>query len=61
MQLARFLVEPVILGKQSPNRLVREHPISRSWFYEPLALLPTLRTGGPRAEIPPSRFVSASG
>jgi hypothetical protein len=30
MQLARFLVEAVVLGKQSPNRLVREHPISRS-------------------------------
>jgi len=37
MQLARFLVEAVVLGKQSPNRLVREHPISRSWFYELLA------------------------
>jgi hypothetical protein len=24
MQLARFLVEAVVLGKQSPNRLVRE-------------------------------------
>ncbi len=32
MQLARFLVEAVVLGKQSPNQLVREHPISRSWF-----------------------------
>jgi hypothetical protein len=37
MQLARFLVEAVVLGKQSPNQLVREHPISRSWFYELLA------------------------
>jgi hypothetical protein len=37
MQLGRFLVEAVVLGKQSPNRLVREHPISRSWFYELLA------------------------
>ncbi len=32
MQLARFLVEAVVLGKQSPNQLVREHPISRSCF-----------------------------
>ena len=37
MRLARFLVEAVVFGKQSPNRLVREHPISRSWFYELLA------------------------
>ncbi len=26
MQLARFLVEAVVLGKQSPNRLVRGVP-----------------------------------
>jgi transposase InsO family protein len=37
MRLARFLVEAVVFGKQSPNRLVREHPISRGWFYELLA------------------------
>jgi transposase len=44
MQLARFLVEAVVLGKQSPNRLVREYPISRSWFYE---LLARYRRDGP--------------
>lgn len=44
MQLARFLVEAVVLGKQSPNQLVREHPISRSWFYE---LLARYRRDGP--------------
>src|SRR5437870_13009532 len=37
MQLARFLVEAVVLGKQSPNRIVRKDPISRSWCYELLA------------------------
>ena len=46
MQLARFLIEAVVLGKQSPNRLVREHPISRSWFYE---LLARYRRDGPAA------------
>jgi transposase InsO family protein len=46
MQLARFLVEAVVLGKQSPNQLVREHPISRSWFYE---LLGRYRRDGPAA------------
>jgi transposase InsO family protein len=46
MQLAQFLVEAVVLGKQSPNRLVREHPISRSWFYE---LLARYRRDGPAA------------
>jgi len=30
--LPRFLVEAVVLGKQSPNQLVRKHPISRSWL-----------------------------
>lgn len=49
MQLARFLVEAVVLGKQSPNRLVREHPISRSWFYE---LLARYRRDGPAALEP---------
>ena len=44
MQLARYLVEAVVLGKQSPNQLVREHPISRSWFYE---LLARYRRDGP--------------
>jgi transposase InsO family protein len=51
MQLARFLVEAVVLGKQSPNRLVREHPISRSWFYE---LLARYRRDGPAALEPGS-------
>jgi transposase InsO family protein len=49
MQLARFLVEAVVLGKQSPNRLVREYPISRSWFYE---LLARYRRDGPTALEP---------
>ncbi len=49
MQLARFLVEAVVLGKQSPNKLVREHPISRSWFYE---LLARYRRDGPAALEP---------
>jgi transposase InsO family protein len=51
MQLARFLVEAVVLGKQSPNQLVREHPISRSWFYE---LLARYRRDGPTALEPKS-------
>src|SRR5437867_6360541 len=51
MQLARFLVEAVVLGKQSPNRLVREHPISRSWLYE---LLARYRRDGPAALEPRS-------
>src|SRR5437867_7805458 len=51
MQLARFLVEAVVLGKQSPNQLVREHPISRSWFYE---LLARYRRDGPAALEPKS-------
>src|SRR5581483_1096025 len=51
MQLARYLVEAVVLGKQSPNQLVREHPISRSWFYE---LLARYRREGPAALEPKS-------
>ena len=51
MQMARFLVEAVVLGKQSPNQLVREHPISRSWFYE---LLARYRRDGPAALEPKS-------
>lgn len=51
MQLARFLVEAVVLGRQSPNQLVREHPISRSWFYE---LLARYRRDGPAALEPKS-------
>jgi transposase InsO family protein len=49
MQLARFLVEAVVLGRQSPNQLVRQHPISRSWFYE---LLARYRRDGPAALEP---------
>jgi len=51
MQLARYLVEAVVLGKQSPNQLLREHPISRSWFYE---LLSRYRREGPAALVPKS-------
>jgi hypothetical protein len=51
MQLARFLVEAVVLGKQSPNQLVREYPISRSWFYE---LLARYRRDGPASLEPKS-------
>jgi len=56
MQLARFLVEAVVLGKQSPNQLVREHPISRSWFYE---LLARYRRDGPPALEPRSHRPSS--
>lgn len=56
MQLARFLVEAVVLGKQSPNQLVREHPISRSWFYE---LLARYRRDGPAALEPRSHRPAA--
>jgi transposase InsO family protein len=51
MQLARFLVEAVVLGKQSPNQLVREYAISRSWFYE---LLARNRRDGPASLEPRS-------
>jgi len=51
MQLARFLVEAVIYGKQSPNQLVREYAISRSWFYE---LLARYRRDGPAGLEPQS-------
>src|SRR2546428_2979787 len=56
MQLARFLIEAVVLGRQSPNRLVREHPISRSWFYE---LLARYRRDGPAALEPRSHRPSS--
>jgi transposase InsO family protein len=56
MQLARFLVEAVVLGKQSPNQLVREYPISRSWFYE---LLARYRRDGPAALEPRSHRPTA--
>lgn len=51
MQLARFLVEAVVLGKQSPNQLARDYPISRSWFYE---LLARYRRDGPAGLEPRS-------
>src|SRR5437867_912881 len=51
MQLARFLVEAVVLGKQSPNQLAREYAISRSWLYE---LLARYRRDGPGALEPSS-------
>ncbi len=58
MQLARFLVEAVVLGKQSPNQLAREYPISRSWFYE---LLARYRREGPSALEPrPRRRVATA-
>jgi transposase InsO family protein len=56
MQLARFLIEAVVLGKQSPNQLIREHPISRSWFYE---LLARYRRDGPAALEPRSHRPAA--
>ena len=56
MQLARFLVEAVVLGKQSPNQLAREYPISRSWFYE---LLARYRRDGPAALEPKSHRPSS--
>lgn len=51
MQLGRFLVEAVVLGKQSPNQLLREYPISRSWFFE---LLARYRRDGPAGLVPRS-------
>ena len=51
MQLARFLVEAVVLGKQSPNQLARDYPISRSWLFE---LLARYRRDGPAALEPNS-------
>src|SRR6202165_1437656 len=56
MQLARFLVEAVVLGRQSPNQLVREPPLSRSWFYE---LLARYRRDGPTALEPRSHRPAA--
>ena len=55
MQLARFLVEAVVLGKQSPNQLAREYPISRSWLYE---LLARYRRDGPAGLEPRSHHPS---
>jgi transposase InsO family protein len=57
MQLARYLVEAVVLGKQRPSQLLREHPISRSWFYE---LLARYRREGPAALEPRSHRPASS-
>ena len=57
MQLARFLVEAVVLGKQSPNQLARDYPISRSWLFE---LLARYRREGPSALEPKPRRRAAS-
>lgn len=43
MERARFLVDAVVVGGQSPNQLARSHPISRSWLFE---LLRRFREGG---------------
>jgi transposase InsO family protein len=51
MRLARFLVEAVVLGQQSPNQLAREYRISRSWLFE---LLARYRRDGPAALEPKS-------
>lgn len=51
MELGRFLVEAVVFGKQSPNRLAREYEISRSWLYE---LLARYRRDGPAGPEPRS-------
>jgi transposase InsO family protein len=50
--LARFLVEAVVLGKQSPNQLAREYAISRSWLFE---LIARYRREGPSALEPRPR------
>ena len=34
MGRARYLVEAVVVGGQSPNQLARSHGISRSWLFE---------------------------
>ena len=57
MQLARFLVEAVVLGKQSPNQLARDYPISRSWLFE---LLARYRRDGPSALEPRARRRASS-
>lgn len=57
MLLARFLVEAVVFGKQSPNQLAREYPISRSWLFE---LLARYRREGPSALEPRTRRRASS-
>ena len=43
MGRARYLVDAVVVGGQSPNQLARSHGISRSWLFE---LLRRFREGG---------------
>jgi transposase InsO family protein len=52
MERARYLVEAVVVGGQSPNQLARSHSISRSWLFE---LLRRFREGGYAALEPRSR------
>jgi transposase InsO family protein len=52
MERARYLVEAVVLGGQSPTRLARSHGVSRSWLFE---LLRRYREGGWPAIEPRSR------
>ena len=52
MERARYLVEAVVLGGESPNKLARSHGVSRSWLFE---LLRRYREGGWPAIEPRSR------
>src|SRR5437588_5121924 len=52
MGRARYLVDAVVVGGQSPNELARSHAISRSWLFE---LLRRFREGGYPAVEPRSR------
>jgi transposase InsO family protein/transposase-like protein len=52
MERARYLVDAVVLGGESPTRLARTHGISRSWLFE---LLQRFREGGYPALEPHSR------
>jgi transposase InsO family protein len=52
MGRARYLVEAVVIGGQSPNQLARSLGISRSWLFE---LLARFREGGYPAIEPRSR------
>lgn len=52
MERARYLVDAVVIGGQSPNQLARSLGISRSWLFERLA---RFRKGGYPAIEPRSR------
>lgn len=52
MERARYLVDAVVVGGESPTRLARSHGISRSWLFE---LLQRFREGGYPALEPHSR------